>query len=592
MNSPQPQLPLLTESLDALSLDGLKQLADLFGVAASPASKARLIKDIPAALQAGVPDDLVKRLSPYPGDDLLMMLALEECRYFLGDELVEQALSDYRINAKDVHPLLVAVGGRGNYRLFAELLPAARRLCRDTVKLADASAPRVDVALSPKSFFGDVYSVWAALLKRPLRLTKIRGFKKRDIENLSRLLLVDEDDAAHFEIASRFGISRLEFILDFLRRNRAIKADGGVFAANPAFAGTAEPHFADAGRVIANQIVGGAGAGALALAIYVLRENDAWVSAERLTALIRGLLPDSGGEYANTALYALFVTGYVRAGTARGGLVVRAARDFEPRWRHELWDETPELLVGGNFEVKIPANALPAVRLKLEAFADMVKPDVYYDYEITRDSVYRALDAGIIASEVHAFLREYSKHPIPQNVEFGIDNWERQFKQVGFEEGLFLVTEDEAVANELANLGEVADTPGEVLDLFAIKVNRSRYEYVRDYLRQKGYLPRSLPDDKRGVRGEGDVSTLFSGYDGPLGIIDAGTIDRQRLLAQTLDFARKNDKLVTLELRNNKTIIGRVVSVARSKIGKVVRLDCAGEPEAVKLSDVVDFTLD
>ncbi|MCP4230540.1 MAG: hypothetical protein GY771_10400, partial [bacterium] len=564
MNSTQTRPLCLTDSLEKLPLDGLKRIAEMLGVETTPASKARLITDIPAALEAGIPDDLAERLSQYPKDDLIVMLALDECRSFLGDEQIEKALSDYNIVAKKAHPLLVD-GGGGNYRLFVEFVPTARRLCADAIALGSSAEPKTVITLSPETLFGDIYSVWAALMKRPLQPTKTRGLKKRDIEKLSRLLLVDEDEPNQFRIASYFEISRLEFILGFLQRNRAIRTNAGVFEANPTFAELSDPYFADTGRVVAEQLVGDGGTIATALVVYALQGNTGWIGAKRLIALTRGFLPATGGDYANMALYALFVTGYISIGMSRGGLLVRAARDFESLRPDELWDDAPEFLLGGNFEVKVPANTMPTIRLKLETFADLVKPDVYYDYEITRDSVYRALDDGIAAEEIVAFLGEYSKHPIPQNVEFGFNNWERQFRQVGFEDGVFLFTEDEAVANELANLEEVAETRGEVLDVFAIRINRNRYEYVRSYLREKGYLPRSLPNARRYESETGGVSTLFSGYDGGRDGIKADAIDRDKLLIQTLDFARKTGKNVTLKLRGGQTITGRVVSVAPGK---------------------------
>jgi hypothetical protein len=430
------------------------------------------------------------------------------------------------------------------------------------------------------------------LAKRPIELTKKDTPKKRHLDRLLALLLVDEDEPGLASLQSYFAASRFELLFRFMQKQRILRINGNLLEANPLFVEKIAPELPELGRLLLKMVTDRGSAAAVALAILLLKENDDWIDAADLLSQISNIATGNDISEVKNALFALFISGYIAVGRKGRSVFVRRERDFLPLAMDEFWVGEPDIIVGSNFEIKVPANTEPSLRVKTDAFAELRKPDLFYDYEITKSSVYRALDDGISANEIIAALREYSKRPIPQNVEFAISNWERQFGTIGFEKGLFLVAGDRAAAEELAGLSEIIGGDGEVVELFGIRLEESDYVRVRDNLRQMGFLPRSLPHTVQSRGSEGDVSALFRGYSrGPEAPIVAG-LDKQTVLKHGIEFARKKGGRVKLELRSGEAVYGEPVSLKSSRGETVVSMDCGGETVNVVLSEVTDFTLD
>lgn len=582
----------LSESLESLSLGDLKRFAGLLGITPAQSSKARLIRDIPEALQTGISDKLSQQLSIHSINDLAVVLALGESGAFLGTSIRSNALSQLPTASTRLHPLLVDIEGNGDLRIFAEFFPGARRLCGALTHLKPTSVPDTKLVLPPETLINDIYSVWAALAKRPIKLTKKDTPKKRHLDGLIALLLVDEDEPGLASLQSYFATSRFELLFAFMQKQRVLRVNGGILESNPVFAERIAPELPQAGRILLEMVTSRGSAAAVALAVLLLKENDNWIDTADLLSRISDIATDCDISDVKNALFALFVSGYIAVGRKGRSILVRRERDFLPLPMDEFWAGETDIIVGSNFEIKVPANTEPSLRVKIDAFAELRKPDMFYDYEITKSSVYRALDDGISAAEIIAALRDYSKRPIPQNVEFAISNWERQFGAIGFEKGLFLVAGDKAAAEELAGLSGIIGGDGEVVEMFGIRLEESDYGRVRDNLRQMGFLPRSLPHTVQSRGGEGDVSTLFRGYRyGPKGPIVAG-LDKQTVLKHGIEFARKKGGRIKLELRGGAAVYGEPVSLKSSRGETVVSMDCGGETVNVVLSEVTDFTLD
>ncbi len=111
--------------------------------------------------------------------------------------------------------------------------------------------------------------------------------------------------------------------------------------------------------------------------------------------------------------------------------------------------------------------------------------------------------------EILTFLKEHASAPVPQNVEFSLNDWAQQYGTFSFYDGLVVVTDEAEKADEVANLPGVAPLVKGRREFHAVEIARADYRAVREALTSAGYLPRSLRSEA-----EGDVS--------PRALFDAG----------------------------------------------------------------------
>src|SRR5512140_3524512 len=84
-----------------------------------------------------------------------------------------------------------------------------------------------------------------------------------------------------------------------------------------------------------------------------------------------------------------------------------------------------------------------AARDALAAFAEIVtSPEHFHTYRITPLSLWNAASAGLKADDVLASLRQFSRYPIPQNIEFDVREYMSRYGR------LKLVQEGEALVLE------------------------------------------------------------------------------------------------------------------------------------------------
>jgi len=92
---------------------------------------------------------------------------------------------------------------------------------------------------------------------------------------------------------------------------------------------------------------------------------------------------------------------------------------------------TQPLIVQPNFEIiaYTEAEHLP-VLFELERFAERMSADRVAHYRLTRDSVYRGLQEGLSAAVIQEFLTRHSQTPLPQNIAYSLDDWQRLHDRV------------------------------------------------------------------------------------------------------------------------------------------------------------------
>lgn len=104
-----------------------------------------------------------------------------------------------------------------------------------------------------------------------------------------------------------------------------------------------------------------------------------------------------------------------------------------------------EVLIQGDLTAVAPGPLESGLAAKLQLLADVESRGGATVYRFGASSVHRALEAGWTAGEVHAFLEEISRTPVPQPLSYLVDDVARTFGtlRVGYAEA-FLRSEDEA----------------------------------------------------------------------------------------------------------------------------------------------------
>jgi hypothetical protein len=103
------------------------------------------------------------------------------------------------------------------------------------------------------------------------------------------------------------------------------------------------------------------------------------------------------------------------------------------------------ILIQGDLTAIAPGPLLPALAARLQLVADVESRGGATVYRFAPASVRRALDAGWSAAEIHAFLSEVSRTPVPQPLTYLVDDAARTYGtvRVGYAEA-FLRSDDEA----------------------------------------------------------------------------------------------------------------------------------------------------
>lgn len=77
--------------------------------------------------------------------------------------------------------------------------------------------------------------------------------------------------------------------------------------------------------------------------------------------------------------------------------------------------------------------------LSLGRFCRLVGIDRTFHFELNRDDVIRAFDRGWSATDIKEFLRRLCDYPIPENLSYLLDEWERRYYSVMIHQGPVLV---------------------------------------------------------------------------------------------------------------------------------------------------------
>lgn len=132
--------------------------------------------------------------------------------------------------------------------------------------------------------------------------------------------------------------------------------------------------------------------------------------------------------------------GYTRPAAAQGGAApaaVAAVRLTDMgRWllldgpAPEIPEESGRVVVQPNFRIFAFDPISDAVLARLDGFASRQNAERAIEYELTRETLYRAQLAGQSAGQIQAWLEQVTGAPLPQNVARSLAEWQAAFERI------------------------------------------------------------------------------------------------------------------------------------------------------------------
>lgn len=150
-----------------------------------------------------------------------------------------------------------------------------------------------------------------------------------------------------------------------------------------------------------------------------------------------------------------------------------------------------------NFQILALGPVSLAHLATLDSFAERRKADLgAFEYHLTRDSVYRAQQAGVTVDSVAAFLREVTGLDLPQNIARTLDEWAAHHERITFRQGVSVVqTLDEATLDRLLDTPTVTAHLGRRLEAGVVLVQPTADGQLVQALLAEGLWP-AVADDQ------------------------------------------------------------------------------------------------
>lgn len=142
-----------------------------------------------------------------------------------------------------------------------------------------------------------------------------------------------------------------------------------------------------------------------------------------------------------------------------------------------------------NFEVIAGPELDLRVRFTLELMSSRKNRDVIITYVINRSDVARARARGMNKQEIVEFFRLHSRTPLPQNVQFSLESWAKDYGSISFEPVILMRFQDPETCRSVLYIPEITPYVKEVLSDTALIVSRERIPALTAILKRTGYLP-------------------------------------------------------------------------------------------------------
>jgi hypothetical protein len=155
-------------------------------------------------------------------------------------------------------------------------------------------------------------------------------------------------------------------------------------------------------------------------------------------------------------------------------------------------EETGKIKVFSDARLFVPRLTPRAVRYQVARFCQWGKETSEgYDYQVTPDSLDRAVRQGLKTNQLLGLLAKHTANPIPPALTQAIERWERSGVQVRMENLTVLQITNPEILNSLKGT-KAGRFLGEMLGPNAVVIKPGGLEVVRKALAEAGYLSTSI----------------------------------------------------------------------------------------------------
>jgi len=140
--------------------------------------------------------------------------------------------------------------------------------------------------------------------------------------------------------------------------------------------------------------------------------------AEQLAGVLRATIAEAT---------ALGVVAFDSLTTAGQALLAGSTADAEAALEAALPDPVDTVMVQADLTVVAPGRLVPRLAVRIGQVADVESAGSATVYRVTPQSIRRALDAGVTASELHELFTEHSMTGVPQALTYLIDDVSRRY---------------------------------------------------------------------------------------------------------------------------------------------------------------------
>lgn len=175
---------------------------------------------------------------------------------------------------------------------------------------------------------------------------------------------------------------------------------------------------------------------------------------------------------------------------------VREEEDIRWQWIPALVEKTetrPEQLPAGkfyvqaDFTVSVPPEVPLSVEWALATFAEMRTVDGITLYSLNKQSVERALSAGMKMEEIILCLESYSMTPLAAHLVDTLWRWAEEHGRVSWEDVRLLRCADKRIADELTSVPALAELLGERVNDRDFIVSPNHWNSLVEAMEARGY---------------------------------------------------------------------------------------------------------
>jgi hypothetical protein len=148
------------------------------------------------------------------------------------------------------------------------------------------------------------------------------------------------------------------------------------------------------------------------------------------------------------------------------------------------------LVVQPNFDLVALAPVTEGLLVELDHFAERVRLEHIAQYHLSKASITRAVQLGMTVEHIQQILMRASGTALPQNVQYSLQEWERQARKIEvWPAATLLEVADPAQLDELMANAESKTWLARRLSPTLAEVRQRHLEDLREWLWQRDFLP-------------------------------------------------------------------------------------------------------